>query len=320
MAKGTSNYRAPELLSEQPTFTNKVDIWALGCVLYELSTFSVAFRGDWAVRDYMSDEKPRLQVSIPSLPDFLGHHISENINDLLNTDSNCRPCSANVCSMFLSYCLFLDLPFAQNLVDLRQYPSYTEWKELVESHPSERQLLYKLAGLYDEKGEKLAAIGIRDVLDPNKAMTTYMTAIKMNSNVLSGWENLAEVCIETRDYNGALCSYIEAVKNSPMSFWMWHSLCQVYFMQDDMDGAIAACKEGISKYPDSPSPVLALTNVYAAKGDYGAAMETYMQLFMDRHDMSSLRDILLLAFTEPRDEFVTLRYNGNQATKNLLKR
>src|SRR5438552_3649709 len=29
MAKGTSNYRAPELLSEQPTFTNKVDIWVL---------------------------------------------------------------------------------------------------------------------------------------------------------------------------------------------------------------------------------------------------------------------------------------------------
>src|SRR5947207_15755970 len=30
-SKGTAYYRAPELLSETPKFTNKVDLWALGC-------------------------------------------------------------------------------------------------------------------------------------------------------------------------------------------------------------------------------------------------------------------------------------------------
>src|SRR5437667_7917893 len=142
----------------------------------------------------------------------------------------------------------------------------------------------------------------------------------MNYNVRSGWEHRAEVCTETLDYYGALFSYRNAIEHHPMSFWMWYSLCQVYIAQNDIDGAIAACKNGISKYPDSPSPVLAMSNLYAAKGDYGAAIEMYMQLFMDTHDMSSLRDILLLGFTEPRDKFVTLCYNGNQPKKDLLKR
>lgn len=47
-SQGTSSYRAPELLDDEPTFTNKVDIWALGCILYELAKGRVAFREDWA--------------------------------------------------------------------------------------------------------------------------------------------------------------------------------------------------------------------------------------------------------------------------------
>jgi serine/threonine protein kinase len=54
-ARGTSSYRAPELLQESgSTFTNKVDIWALGCILYELVTHKLAFSNDWAIMAYSS--------------------------------------------------------------------------------------------------------------------------------------------------------------------------------------------------------------------------------------------------------------------------
>jgi serine/threonine protein kinase len=33
MVRGTTSYRAPELLEQPGNFTNKVDIWAMGCIL-----------------------------------------------------------------------------------------------------------------------------------------------------------------------------------------------------------------------------------------------------------------------------------------------
>jgi serine/threonine protein kinase len=36
-------------------YTNKVDVWGLGCILYELAFGTKAFREDWNVRNYQSD-------------------------------------------------------------------------------------------------------------------------------------------------------------------------------------------------------------------------------------------------------------------------
>lgn len=37
LGRGTPGYRAPELLREEhATFNNKVDIWAMGCILYQI--------------------------------------------------------------------------------------------------------------------------------------------------------------------------------------------------------------------------------------------------------------------------------------------
>ena len=50
LARGTTGYRAPELLDES-RYTNKVDIWAMGCILYEVVTGRKAFDTDQVVRD-----------------------------------------------------------------------------------------------------------------------------------------------------------------------------------------------------------------------------------------------------------------------------
>ena len=42
--KGTFNYMAPELIKNEK-YTNKIDIWALGCILYELCTLNQCFNG-----------------------------------------------------------------------------------------------------------------------------------------------------------------------------------------------------------------------------------------------------------------------------------
>ena len=43
-ARGTVCYRAPEILAEhERIYNNKVDIWALGCILYELAVHTSRF-------------------------------------------------------------------------------------------------------------------------------------------------------------------------------------------------------------------------------------------------------------------------------------
>lgn len=55
---GSSGYRAPELMSDSgKRYTNKVDIWAMGCILFELATGNRAFNDDWAVFRYQSSRK-----------------------------------------------------------------------------------------------------------------------------------------------------------------------------------------------------------------------------------------------------------------------
>lgn len=62
-SRGTEDYRAPELLSAAPFYNGKSDIWALGCIFYELTTTVKAFINDWGVLEY---KESRAKITIPS--------------------------------------------------------------------------------------------------------------------------------------------------------------------------------------------------------------------------------------------------------------
>ena len=60
---GTLPYCSPEVLQDQP-YNHKTDIWALGCILYEMVTSNPAFNefGEEALRQRI------LSYAIPQLP------------------------------------------------------------------------------------------------------------------------------------------------------------------------------------------------------------------------------------------------------------
>src|SRR5271155_1844761 len=67
-SRGTSSYRAPELV-RSGAYNNKVDIWALGCILYEIVTLRKAFSTDNAVYEYsmqqaLDEERVRLPLDL----------------------------------------------------------------------------------------------------------------------------------------------------------------------------------------------------------------------------------------------------------------
>jgi serine/threonine protein kinase len=54
-ARGTASYRAPELIKEDGKFNNKVDVWAVGCILFEVIFGRKAFANDNAIQNYAAN-------------------------------------------------------------------------------------------------------------------------------------------------------------------------------------------------------------------------------------------------------------------------
>jgi len=90
--RGTTGYRAPELLQEHPIYTVKVDIWAVGCVFFEIVTGRKAFRDDWEAKNHVTSGKEvlipdDLDLQYPALRQFF----SRMIHETLSTDWDQRP-------------------------------------------------------------------------------------------------------------------------------------------------------------------------------------------------------------------------------------
>ena len=67
-SRGTACYRSPELLeTEAGAFSNKADVWALGCVIFEMITGQRRFSSDYAVFRYqtfgLEDDPSQSRVS-----------------------------------------------------------------------------------------------------------------------------------------------------------------------------------------------------------------------------------------------------------------
>jgi len=94
-ASGTQGYRAPELLisNTEPTYTKKVDIWSMGCILFELATQIKAFESDWAVFTYYKSKN----IDWISEKTFDAQSINEHIVNMLQINPSDRP-SASILS------------------------------------------------------------------------------------------------------------------------------------------------------------------------------------------------------------------------------
>jgi len=71
-SRGTCSFRPPELLpwhGDKSTFTTKVDIWAIGCIFYEIVCRERRFVDDLAVQNYVILSMSQ-GMFIPTLPDL----------------------------------------------------------------------------------------------------------------------------------------------------------------------------------------------------------------------------------------------------------
>jgi serine/threonine protein kinase len=91
LGRGTTSYRAPELIQDNPIYTQKVDIWALGCIFYEVITGQKAFQSDWHVRDYQFSWLPFKFPDLGAPHRQLKPFFEKKVSEMLRVNWSNRP-------------------------------------------------------------------------------------------------------------------------------------------------------------------------------------------------------------------------------------
>jgi serine/threonine-protein kinase len=90
---GTFHYMAPEQIRGKPPVSNKTDLYALGCVFYEMLTGDPPFDADNAaevLHKHLKEEPARVRALVANCP----AELDQLIWDLLQKDPELRPASA----------------------------------------------------------------------------------------------------------------------------------------------------------------------------------------------------------------------------------
>ena len=93
MTVGTHAYMAPEQITGDKNITGKVDLYALGCCLYEMLTGEKAFQGDTIMQVFdahLKGDPPHVRHRIPDCPEAF----DEIISKLLEKNPENRPFNA----------------------------------------------------------------------------------------------------------------------------------------------------------------------------------------------------------------------------------
>lgn len=103
--RGTPSYRAPELLAyDAPSFNKKVDIWSMGCIMYELALRKRAFGNDYATMEYRMEyrvhQKPIPIILDESFGEQCKEPIVTNITNMLQMEPARRPSATDLVEEF----------------------------------------------------------------------------------------------------------------------------------------------------------------------------------------------------------------------------
>lgn len=101
-ARGSPGYRAPEL-GLHNKYSNKVDIWSMGCLLHELATGKQAFRSDFAMVTHYLQNVPFLVSLDDKFDDTTKECISNAIVRMLQKEPSERPSAATLYDEFSSH-------------------------------------------------------------------------------------------------------------------------------------------------------------------------------------------------------------------------
>ena len=129
-ARGTDGYRAPEMLYSdggRQIFTQKSDIWSLGCIFFEIMTSGKAFPSDHAIIQYAQfpdERKPRIPFGHYTMSHVLQQSVTKLLDSMLSLNPQERPPSAELHKTFSVSPLELEPSGRSGVITLSPKPSH----------------------------------------------------------------------------------------------------------------------------------------------------------------------------------------------------
>jgi serine/threonine protein kinase len=158
--RGTASYYAPEVILSG-RFNNRVDTWALGCILYyELATGKQAF--DISALFALMHSSSSLEI--PTDLEQLKMHFSKVLSELLERDHTRRPSAFVARAIFESYRTILNQSLSKTPEDIVSIPKFPEWRELAVFYTNDDDLFDRLGEWHQSKGNFKAAVDTWNVL------------------------------------------------------------------------------------------------------------------------------------------------------------
>lgn len=286
LSRGTPCYRAPELYQEKPKYTDKVDIWALGCILFECFTGSKAFVNDSAVELYSEDNAPIVAMPWPT---EIWHNLVEGIiHDLLSKDEAERPLAGTVFDQLASYQRILVSPLAEVIFSCAANPSYEEWNDLRVRDLSQIDWLHELAMSYKLKGEDQVANTLLEEM-----VQQYLSIIEKfhaSSQTAYGLSREA-VLIMDENMKNPILLFKKILDYLPQ--WLLAWICYemaTYLISSgatDWEHALPIFKDAMNRSPGDLILPMLLSNLYAKASQYKDAMDAQTD-FLYQNDENSL--------------------------------
>lgn len=255
-ARGTACYRAPELLDPTPFFSNKVDIFGLGCILFELVTSGIkAFTSDWHVHEYKS--RHQLSLAFYGIDNSRKSKFEKDICEMLSVDRTDRPSAVNLRRRFAQKRW---IAVARECFERKEYPHAIKmyemaidegdvepgvWKELGDGYKESRnyheaakayetavngglaetKLLIELGGVHHATGNH------------GKAISCYQSALKQDSNNPYLLMQIGDAYLSNKQYKQAIQSFQKGLKKSSNNAMLLEKLSFAYYANGEPDKA-----------------------------------------------------------------------------------
>jgi len=309
---GTPDYAAPEQW-HGGVVDSRADIYALGCLLYEMVTGQRPFKVDLSRQDrtawleawYMA----HVTSPLPSLPATLPSALQEVIHSCLQKEPAQRLVEVDVLLGQLEqiYQQQFGETRSQPVVEkfgvmdyffrARTYSKLNDFEKAMSDYNEAIQLNPNLIPAYNHRGKIYAKKGdynqaIADYsevipLDPNddpysqrivyaiQAIVYYREAIRLDPNDATAYYNRGIAYDDKGDSDQALADFNEAIRLAPNLMSSYEHRGDIYARRKDYDQAIADYNQIIQFNPNDGGIYIKRGKVYADKKDYDQAIADY---------------------------------------------